>query len=61
MSMCGVVIQVAHLSQKLKKKEHQLEMAEHKIDLLVKSVRDLEQHMTSLSALGTWFPIARDQ
>lgn len=46
------MFQVVHLSQKLKKKEHQLEMAEHKIDMLVKAVRDLEEHMTRLSAMG---------
>jgi hypothetical protein len=43
---------VAHLSQKLKKKEHQLEMAEHKIDMLVKAVRSLEEHMTRLTDMG---------
>ena len=43
---------MSQLSGKLKKKEHQLEMAEHKIDLLVKSVRDLEANMGRLTALG---------
>jgi hypothetical protein len=40
------VRQVSQLSAKLKKKEHQLEMAEHKIEMLVRSVRDLEAHMS---------------
>jgi hypothetical protein len=50
--LCSSCSQVAHLSHKLKKKEHQLEMAEHKIDMLVKAVRDLEEHMAKLAAMG---------
>lgn len=45
-------IQVAYLSQKLDKKDHQLKMAEHKIDLLHRSMRELEVHMQKLSAAG---------